>query len=73
MPRLLKPNALLDTILKEQQLKNDAALTRALQLTPSAISKIRGGTNVVSAEIMISLHEKYGMPIARIKSLAGQA
>lgn len=73
MPRLHQPHLLLDTLRAAHGLKNDFALVQFLGLTPPAISKVRHGANQVSAELMIRIHEKTGMPIARIKELAGQA
>jgi hypothetical protein len=35
------PNNLLDTLIKHLHLKNDAALSRALEVAPPVISKIR--------------------------------
>ena len=35
------PNNLLDTLIKQLHLKNDAALSRALEVAPPVISKIR--------------------------------
>lgn len=35
------PNRLLDTLLKHMHMASDAALARALELTPPAISKMR--------------------------------
>lgn len=73
MPRLHQPHCLLDTIRAEHQLKNDFALVQFLGVTPPALSKVRHGVNLVSAELMIAIHEKTGMSIARIKELASQA
>jgi hypothetical protein len=67
-------NVLLDTLLDAHRLKNDAALARWLDIAPPVISKIRKGKVPITASHMISIHEKTGMPIARIKALAaGQA
>jgi plasmid maintenance system antidote protein VapI len=67
-------NVLLDALLDEQRLKNDAALARWLDVAPSVISKIRRGKVSITASAMISIHERAGMPISRIKALAsGQA
>jgi len=37
------PNRLLDTLIERLRLKNDAALSRALEVAPPVISKIRHG------------------------------
>jgi plasmid maintenance system antidote protein VapI len=73
MPRLVKAHPLIDTLLAEQHLKHGRALSQSLAVQPSVITKIRNGAVPVSAEMMIRIHEKFDMPIARIKALAGQA
>lgn len=61
------PNGFLDSVIREQQLKNDAELSRLLQLAPSSISKIRHGRAEVSAEVLLRVHEAFGTPIAELK------
>ena len=39
--RVYDPNRLLDTLIRHLNLKNDAALSRALEVAPPVISKIR--------------------------------
>lgn len=60
---------LLDALLGEQGLKNDAALSRFLDVAPPVISKLRHGRFSVSGDMMIRIHEKTDMPIKRIKEL----
>jgi len=60
---------LLDYLLRQQRVKNDAALSRLLLLTPSSISKIRRGHTGVSAEVLLRAHEAFGIPIAELKRL----
>jgi len=60
---------LLDYLLRQQRVKNDAALSRLLLLTPSSISKIRRGHTGVSAEVLLRVHEAFGIPIAELKRL----
>ena len=64
-----RPHTLLDHVLLRQQLKNDAELSRALQLAPSSLSKIRHGRTGVSAELMLRVHEVFEIPIAELKRL----
>lgn len=71
LARRLPAHSLLDTVIAEQGLKNDAALSRALKVEPPHISKIRSGKAPVTAETAVRLHEAFDMPIARIKELAG--
>ena len=63
---------LIDTILAQRSIKNDAHLARAVELAPPVISKIRNGKLGVSGEVMIRFHEAFDMPIAHIKKILGQ-
>lgn len=66
-------NYLLDTIIRSQQLKNDAALARSLDLSAPVISKLRHGRMPLGATVILSIHEAFDMPIREIKALAGMA
>lgn len=66
----LKPHPLLDAIKTQFDLDTDAALCRLLDVFQSPISRIRRGTIPVGDSIIIRIHEKTQMPIARIKELA---
>jgi hypothetical protein len=61
-------HALLDFLIKEYGLKNDAALSRALGVSPSAISKIRSRAMGVSGDIKILIYKKTGLSIEDIES-----
>ena len=63
------PHKLLDTIIARFGVKNDAALSRALDLAPPVISKIRARTLPVGATLIIRIHEAFGMSIKEIKAL----
>jgi plasmid maintenance system antidote protein VapI len=67
MPR--NPHHLLDAIIGNNGLKNDAALCRILQVAPPRISKIRHGKLGVSADIILRLHEHFRIPIAELRDL----
>lgn len=60
---------LLDTLKEKYELKNDAEISRRLEVTPPIISKIRNGKTGVSAEIILKIHENLGMPVADIRAL----
>ena len=64
---------MLDTILEQHNLKNDAALCRALEITPPTISKIRNGVQPLGFMLLVKLHEFTGMSTKEIKALAGIA
>ena len=50
------PNRLLDTLIEKLRLKNDAALSRALEVAPPVISKIRHRRLPVGASLLIRMH-----------------
>ena len=65
------PNHLLDTLILHLQLKNDAALCRALKVAPPVISKIRHHRLPVGASILIRMHEVSGLTIKDLRYLMG--
>lgn len=71
--RTLKPHKLLDTMIAEYKLKNDAALCRLLELDKGQISKLRNGRLQVNATHILYIHDVTGWEIKRIKALAGVA
>lgn len=52
-------------------LKNDAALARELQVAPPILSKIRHGKLLVSAAILIRMHEVSGLSIHELRACMG--
>lgn len=65
------PNNLLDTLRDRMKLKNDAALSRALEVAPPVISKIRHRTLPVGASLLIRMHEVTEMSIRDLRDLMG--
>jgi hypothetical protein len=65
------PDHLLDSLLEHLRLKNDAALSRALEVAPPVISKIRHRRLPVSASILIRMHEVTGFTIRDLRFLMG--
>lgn len=65
------PNRLLDTLREKMKLKNDAALSRALEVAPPVISKIRHRTLPVGASLLIRMHEVTEMSIRELRDLMG--
>jgi hypothetical protein len=65
------PNQLLDALLQNMQLKNDAALSRKLEVAPPVISKIRHYRLPVSASVLLRMHEVTGMSIKDLRFLMG--
>ena len=65
------PNRLLDALIQKLNLKNDAALSRALEVRPPVISKIRHRTLPVGASLLIRMHEVSDLSIAELRQLMG--
>ncbi len=65
-------NTALDHIIAVLRLKNDAALCRALQVSPPIISKIRNDRVGFGPSMIIRVHEATGLSIRAIKELLGE-
>jgi hypothetical protein len=65
------PNHLLDILRGNMQLRNDAALSRMLEVAPPVISKIRHRRLPVGASLLIRMHEVTGMSIRDLRDLMG--
>lgn len=65
------PSHLLDTLRERMQLKNDAALSRLLEVAPPVISKIRHRALPVGASLLIRMHEVTQMSIRDLRALMG--
>lgn len=65
------PSHLLDTLQATLKLKNDAALSRTLGLSPPVISKIRHRQIPVGASVLIRIHEVTELSIAVLRGLMG--
>ncbi len=63
------PNKVLDAIIDKLQLKNDAALSRALEVAPPVISKIRHHTLPIGATILLRMHEVSDLSIRELRTL----
>ncbi len=61
-------NGLLDLLIEVLDLKNDAALSRALGVLPPVVSKWRHGCIPFGATHILRAHELSELPIATIKS-----
>lgn len=65
------PDNLLDSLLRKLELKNDAALSRVLEVAPPVISKIRHRRLPVGASILIRMHEVSGLSVGDLRALLG--
>jgi hypothetical protein len=65
------PSALLDAMIKKLELKNDAALARALEVAPPVLSKLRHNKLPVGATLLVAIHELTGVPTRDLRALMG--
>jgi len=65
------PNNLLDALIKHLNLKNDAALSRMLEVAPPVISKIRHRKLPVGPSLLIRMHEVSELSIRDLRTLMG--
>ena len=63
---------LLDYLIKNHGYKNDLAISKGTGISKGTISKIRTGKLYPSAEVMINLHERFGLPISTIRELSDE-
>ena len=63
------PNRVLDAIIAKLELKNDAALSRVLEVAPPVISKIRHQTLPIGATILLRMHEVSDLSIRELRTL----
>ncbi|ATQ79277.1 hypothetical protein CR152_32390 (plasmid) [Massilia violaceinigra] len=59
---------LLDTVMAKLAVKNDAALSRELGVSPTIVSNIRNVKVALSAAMMIRIHDVADMSITTIRS-----
>lgn len=65
------PDPLLDAVIKHLHLKNDAALSRVLEVAPPVISKIRHRKLPIGASLLIRMHEVTDLSIKDLRGLMG--
>ena len=65
------PDLLLAALLNKLNLKNDAALSRTLEVSPPVISKIRHRRLPVTASLLIRMHEVSDLSIAELRHIMG--
>jgi plasmid maintenance system antidote protein VapI len=59
---------LLDAIRIELKLSSDGKLCDLLKVSRSTLSKLRHGTNNVSADFILRVHKVIGWPVEKIES-----
>jgi plasmid maintenance system antidote protein VapI len=65
------PDRLLEALIERMNLKNDAALSRALAVSPPVISKIRHRRLPVTGSLLIRMHEVTNLSIQELRELMG--
>lgn len=65
------PDRLLDEIIRKLRLRNDAALSRVLDVAPPVISKIRKRRLGIGASLLIRMHEATYIDIKDLRALMG--
>jgi plasmid maintenance system antidote protein VapI len=63
------PNLLLDALIEKLNLKNDAALSRLLEVAPPVISKLRHGALPIGPTMLIRMHEVSDLGIREMRAL----
>ncbi len=66
------PNKLFNALLDRLRLKNDAALSRVLEVAPPLISKVRHAKLPLSSSFLIRIHEVSGLNIKELRDLMGE-
>jgi hypothetical protein len=62
-----RPHKLLDFILEKFEIVSDYRLAKELKVLPPCLCKARKNDKI-SAELILSIHDRFGMSIAEIKS-----
>ena len=65
------PNHMLDTLMIKLEVKNDAALARALAVPPSTLSKVRHKQMPVNSALLLAAHDATEMSIRELRHLLG--
>jgi transcriptional regulator with XRE-family HTH domain len=68
-----KAHALFDHLKDRFGLRNDRELARELGVQSGYVSRVRHGHLPVSAELMLKIHDAFGLEIREIKDLAQKA
>jgi len=63
--------ALINYALDKMNLKNDAALARALNISPPIISKVRHRVTPISSNVLLRIGEKTGLSYADMREILG--
>lgn len=64
----VKQQILLQDVMEENRIKNYAELSRKLGCAPPVISKHINGELRIGDNMILRLHETFGVPVARIRA-----
>jgi len=65
------PNALIDGLVKQMNLKNDAALARILDVQAPILSKVRNLRAPVTSGLLLRMHEVTRTPVSTLRNMMG--
>jgi transcriptional regulator with XRE-family HTH domain len=65
------PDRLLDVVAEKLGLRYDVQLCRLANINQPYVSRVRNRRQVISAEMLVALHEATDMPIRELLKLAG--
>lgn len=68
-PAVAGPAYLLDQLIERFGLKNDAELSRRLQVAPPVISKIRRRRMPIGDSMLLNMHETFGLAVSDLRGL----
>lgn len=69
----LMPHPLLDEVKSQLGVRSDKKLSKALGIRPPQVSRMRSRHLQVGPAVILAVHEKTGMPVARIRELLAAA
>lgn len=68
-PHNVTPHAVMDYLIEEFRLKNDAALSRRLGVAQPVISKTRNSKLSLGPNMILRIHETFDVPVSKIREL----
>lgn len=70
---LYNPDVVLNMLMAQRFLKNDAALSRALDVAPPVISKIRHRVLPITAWVLLRIHHLADKPVDELRLMMGDS
>jgi plasmid maintenance system antidote protein VapI len=67
------PERLLDALIEQLNLKNDAGLARVLGVSAPTMSKVRNGRLPLGPSMLVRMHEESGLSVKQLRALMGDA